>query len=68
LEHERDSPKLNVFCAISHWKIYGPFFFAEATVTGATCLDMLEQWLLPQLEEDTVDFILQHNGAPPALP
>jgi hypothetical protein len=64
LEHERDSPKLNVFCAISHRKICGPFFFTEATVTGATYLDMLEQWLLPQLEEDTVDFIFQHDSAP----
>jgi hypothetical protein len=35
LEHERDSSKRNVFCAISHRKIYGPFFFAE--VTSLTC-------------------------------
>jgi hypothetical protein len=27
LEHERDSPKVNVFCAISKEKVYGPFFF-----------------------------------------
>jgi hypothetical protein len=26
---------------------------------------MLEQWLLPQLEEDTADFIFQRDGAPP---
>jgi hypothetical protein len=68
LEHECDFPKLNVFCAISYRKICGPFFFAEATVTGATYLDMLEQWLLPQLEEDSVDFIFQHDGAPPPPP
>jgi hypothetical protein len=67
LEHKRDSPKLIVFCAISHRKIYGPFFFAEATVTGVNYLDMLEQWLLPQLERDTVDFIFQHD-APLTLP
>jgi hypothetical protein len=29
LEHERDSPKVNVFCAISQTKVYGPFFFYE---------------------------------------
>jgi hypothetical protein len=65
-EHQRDSPKPNVFCAISHQKIYGLFFFAKATVTGATYLDMLEQWLLPHLEKDSVDFIFQHDAAPPS--
>jgi len=29
VEHQRDSPKVNVFCAISSQKVYGPFFFAE---------------------------------------
>ncbi|PSN39394.1 hypothetical protein C0J52_22688 [Blattella germanica] len=32
LSHVRDSPKINVFCAVSHTKMYGPFFFAEPTV------------------------------------
>jgi hypothetical protein len=41
LEHERDSPKVNVFCALSQTKFYGPFFFAENTVTGVTYLAML---------------------------
>jgi len=38
VEHQRDSPKANVFCAISSQKVYGPFFFAEETVTGMTYL------------------------------
>jgi hypothetical protein len=42
VEHQRDSPKVNVFCAISSQKVYGPFFFAEETVTGMTYLDMLQ--------------------------
>jgi hypothetical protein len=29
--------------------MYGPFFFAEQTVTGT---HMMELWLMPQLEED----------------
>ncbi|GBO14512.1 hypothetical protein AVEN_242563-1 [Araneus ventricosus] len=45
IQNERDSPKVNVFCAMSVSKIYGPFFFAEKTVTGSTYLDMLEIWL-----------------------
>jgi hypothetical protein len=41
LEHERYSPEVNVFCAISKEKFYGPFFFVENTVMGDSYLDML---------------------------
>jgi len=40
VEHQRDSPKVNVFCKISSQKVYGQFFFAEETVTGMTYLDI----------------------------
>jgi hypothetical protein len=49
-EHQRDSPKLNVFCAISRRKVYGPFLFLENMVTGISNLDMLTNWLFPQLD------------------
>jgi hypothetical protein len=49
VEHQRDSPKLNVFCAISSQKVHSLFFFAEEAVTGMTYLDMLQLWLMPQL-------------------
>ena len=65
IEYVRDSPKVNVFCAVSSCKVYGPFFFAEQTVTGINYLDMLQLWLMPQLQEDIVDFIFQQDGAPP---
>jgi hypothetical protein len=65
LEHERDSPKDNVFCAISQTKVYGPFFFDENTVTGVTYLAMLQNWLLHQINEDSEDFIFQQDRAPP---
>ena len=51
VEHQRDSPKVNMFCAISSHKVYGPFFFAEETVTGMTYLDMLQLWLMPKLQK-----------------
>jgi hypothetical protein len=44
--------------------VFGPFFFAT-TVTGCTYFDMLSEWLLPQLEEEVPDFILQQDGSPP---
>jgi hypothetical protein len=65
VQHERDSPKVNVFCAMSKGKIYGPFFFAEATVNGIAYLDLLTEWFLPQLIEDENNFILQQDGAQP---
>jgi hypothetical protein len=65
LKHERDSPKVNVFCAISKEKVYGPFSLMENTITGNSYLDMLTLWLLPQLQEDSNDFIFQQDGALP---
>lgn len=65
VQHERDSPKLNVFCAVSSTKVYGPFFFNENTVTGISYLDMLQLWLMPQLTADSNNFIYQQDGAPP---
>jgi hypothetical protein len=41
VQNERDSPKVNIFCAILSQKVYGPFFFLEKTVTGILYLDML---------------------------
>jgi hypothetical protein len=43
LEQERGSPIVNVFCALSQTKVYGPFiFFSQNTVTGVTYLMMLQ--------------------------
>ena len=63
--HVHDSPKVNVFCAVSFCKVYGPFSFAEPTVTGINYLDMLQLWLMSQLNEDSKDFIFQQDGALP---
>ena len=41
VQHERASPKINVFCAMSTRKVCGPFFFPEDTVTGTSYLEML---------------------------
>jgi len=34
VEHRRDSPKINVFCAKSMKKVYGPFFFLRKHSNG----------------------------------
>lgn len=64
-EYERDSPKVNVWCALSCSEVFGPFFFVEQTVTAVTYLDMLQLYLLPQLEDHQPNVMFQQDGAPP---
>ena len=47
----RDSPKVNVFCAISKKCVYAPFFFEGATVNSEAYLAMLQNWLMELLFE-----------------
>jgi len=58
VQHQRDSPKVNVFRAVSSQEVYGPFFFTEETVNGMTYLDMLQ---------DIPTFIFQQDGSPTHL-
>nr|GBN04803.1 hypothetical protein AVEN_49300-1 [Araneus ventricosus] len=37
----------------------------ERSVTSNVYLDMLEVWLMPQLDSDSTDYIFQQDGAPP---
>ena len=50
LEVERNSPKVNVWCGLTNDMVIGPFFFNEPTITATTYLDMLENFVFPQLE------------------
>ncbi|GBM38279.1 hypothetical protein AVEN_17724-1 [Araneus ventricosus] len=64
-EHERDSPKVNVFRVVSSSNVFGPFVFAEKTVTGFIYLDMLQIYLMPILKERMHESLIwQQNGAP----
>jgi hypothetical protein len=67
-EHERDSPKVNVWCALSRSRIYGPFFFEERTINGESYLNMLQQFFIPELKQTPgllQRAIFQQDGAPP---
>jgi hypothetical protein len=48
-----------------HITVYGPFFFMETTITGIVYLDMLQQFLIPQLDEDDQErrIHFQQDGA-----
>lgn len=49
---QSDSPKLIVFCSISLQKVYGPFFFSEATVSDTSYLDTLQLQIFSQIKDD----------------
>ena len=60
---EQDIPKVNVWLGLTRSIVYGPFIFAEETVTGNVYLDMV---LEPQLISDgIIDTVFLQNGAPP---
>ena len=56
-----------MWVGITKQTVYGPFMFIENTVTGGTYLDMLKQFLEPQLQQDGIlgTVVYQQDGAPP---
>lgn len=62
-EIERDS-KANAICAASEGTVRGSFFFEEGAVTGQSYLEMLTNWMVPQLAAGGNDYHFQH-GVPP---
>jgi hypothetical protein len=44
-------------------KMHGPFFFAEETVPGMTCLDILQLWLMTQLQ-NVPKIMPKQDGSP----
>jgi hypothetical protein len=61
-EHQRDTPKVNVWCGMVKDCNTGTFFFLEATVTSHSYQALLEQYAVPQLPNDAW---LQRDGIPP---
>ncbi|KFM71424.1 hypothetical protein X975_15209, partial [Stegodyphus mimosarum] len=64
-EAQRDSPKVNVWCGLMYDRVIGPFFFTEKTVSSVVYLDILENFVFPQLEELQPHVVLQQDGTPP---
>ena len=62
VEHERNCPKVNVFCAMSTSQIFGPYLFNKDTIKSDEYINMLRHWCLPQLPDD---IIFMQDGAPP---
>ena len=56
---------MNVWCGIMCNRIIGPFFFHEASITADVYLDLLTEYVAPQLIEFQPTIIFQQDGAPP---
>jgi hypothetical protein len=56
-----------MFCALSKERVYSPFFFIVTTITGIVYLVMLQQFLIPQLDDDDQEgrIHFQQDGTPP---
>jgi hypothetical protein len=48
--------KVNALCALTRDRVVGSYFFAERTVTSYNYVDMLEQFAVPQTDDDNVVF------------
>jgi hypothetical protein len=62
MEYEHNISKLNVWCALTSDSVTGPFSFEEATVTGASCLNMLQNYAITRISQR---YFFQQDGAPP---
>lgn len=63
MKHVRDS-QVNVWCSIMSDRIVGSCFFHKSTIMSAVYLDMLENFVFPQIVADVDSLIFQQDGAP----
>lgn len=61
-----NSPKLNVWCALSKNHLIGPFFFDDDTVNGKNDLEMLQSFFILEVKRlrKVRSIIFQQDGAP----
>ncbi|GBL96166.1 hypothetical protein AVEN_118720-1 [Araneus ventricosus] len=64
-EVKKNSPNFNVWCALSHDTVIGPFFFAETSFMANIYPDMLQIYAIPQMQHLQPTVIFQQDGAPP---
>ncbi|GFS60688.1 DUF4817 domain-containing protein [Nephila pilipes] len=63
-EKARNSPKVNVWCALTVEEIFGSFFFIEQRVNSITNLDNLQCYAFPQIERRQPRVTFQEDSAP----
>ena len=56
---------MNVWCGLMSNRVIGPFFSYERTITADVSLDLLTEYVAPQLIDSQPTIIFQQDGAPP---
>jgi hypothetical protein len=56
---------MNTLCSLSRTQVYRPFFFDKITIMGHVYLDILDHFLVPQLDVNIV--IWQQDGPLPSI-
>jgi hypothetical protein len=56
VKHEHESPKVNVWCALTREHVIGLYFFEESTMTSHNYFDMLQLTAVPQIDDDNVHY------------
>ena len=66
MERDLNFPGVIIWCELSTRELIGPFF-SESTVTGLHYFHMLQEFVMPRLQEQFGDtkFFFQQDGAPP---
>lgn len=59
--------KVNVWCGFIRDRAVGLFFFADDSITGAVYCDIIEQCVLPQVEELQPIIIFQYHSKHPHI-
>lgn len=47
-----ETPKINVFCALSERTVYGSFIFDGQTIAGQTSLRLVINWSITELDAE----------------
>lgn len=66
VEAAMNSPKINVWCAMSNNQIIGPYFFEEDTINHQNYLNLLENYFYPILQKKRLHkkITFQQDSAP----
>ena len=66
IEAAMNSPKVNVWCAMSNTQIIGPYFFEDETVNRHNYLQILKNYFYPIMQRQRLNnkMIFQQDGAP----
>ena len=65
-ELQQHPPHVMIWAGVTSDYVIGPYFFTNGGITGDSYLDMLENWLMPELDKHDLinNVIIQQDGAP----